>query len=104
MQYEGKIIFIGDVETVWQHNLQKRTVVLEEVTEREYKWGIAFDLFKDKTSLIDEFHVGDIIKVSLNLRANYSEKTDRYYNSISAWRIEPVEGGPVDPQEEDLPF
>gem|GEM_PF-3499954 len=37
MQYEGKITYIGDVETVGQNNLQKRTVVLEEYTDREFK-------------------------------------------------------------------
>jgi hypothetical protein len=37
MQYEGKIIYIGDVETVGQNALQKRTVVLEEHSDKEYK-------------------------------------------------------------------
>ena len=35
MQYEGTITFIGEIETVGQNALQKRTVVLEEVTDRE---------------------------------------------------------------------
>lgn len=105
MQYEGKIIFIGEVETVGQNALQKRTVVLEEVTDRDFKWGISFDLIKDKVNLIDSFHVGDVVKVSLNFRTNYSENTNRYYTSISAWRIDGVNGGsaPMDAND-DLPF
>jgi hypothetical protein len=110
MQYEGKITYIGDVETVGQNNLQKRTVVLEEYTDREFKWGIAFDLIKDKVDLIDQFKVGDFVKVSLNSRTNYSENTQRYYNSITAWRIDALQvtasssAAPASAQEDDLPF
>lgn len=104
MQYEGKIIHIGEVITVGQNDLEKRTIVLEEVTDREYPWGIAFDLLKDKTSLIDPFKEGDVVKVSLNFRANYSDKADRYFNNITAWRIDGVNGGSSDEQEDDLPF
>ena len=105
MQYEGTITFISDIETVGQNALQKRTVVLEELTDREFKWGLAFDLIKDKVNLIDSFHVGDTVKVSLNFRTNYSENTQRYYTSISAWRIDGMNGGSSNAgQDDDLPF
>ena len=105
MKYEGTITFIGEIETVGQNALQKRTVVLEEVTDREFKWGLAFDLIKDKVNLIDPFHVGDTVKVSLNFRTNYSENTQRYYTSISAWRIDGMNGGAwSSAQDDDLPF
>lgn len=105
MQYEGKIIHIGDVETVGQNALQKRSVVLEEHTDKEYKWGISFDLIKDKVELINSFKVGDLVKVSLNFRTNYSENTQRYYTSISAWRIDGLSGSNnSSAQDDDLPF
>ncbi len=105
MQYEGKITHISDVVTVGQNNLEKRTVVLEEITDREFKGSIAFDLIKDKTNLIDPFKVDDIVKVSLNFRTNYSEKADRYFTSISGWRIDAVSGASSsDNGDEDLPF
>jgi len=105
MQYEGKIIHIGEVETVGQNALQKRTVVLEEYTDREYKWGISFDLIKDKVDLINSFKVGDLVKVSLNFRTNYSENTQRYYTSISAWRIDGLSWSTnSSAQDDDLPF
>lgn len=107
MQYEGKIIFIGNVETVGQNGLQKRTFVLEEHTDKEYKWWIAIDLIKDKVDMINAFKVGDIVKVSLNFRTNYSENTQKYYNSISAWRIDGVSGSSDNnssSNDDDLPF
>ena len=105
MQYEGKIIYIWDIETVGQNNLQKRTFVLEENTDREYKGGMAVDLIKDKVDLISPFKMGDTVKVSLNFRANYSENTKRYYNGITAWRIDGVgTNGDSSTQDDDLPF
>ena len=50
MEYTGKIINIGEIQTVGQNWLQKRTVVLEESTDKDYKGGIAFDLIKDKVN------------------------------------------------------
>lgn len=105
MNYTWKITFISDIQTVGQNWLQKRTVVLEEATDKDYKWGIAFDLIKDKVNLIDGFKVGDTVDVSLNFRTNYSEKTKAYYNSINAWSIKRVSWGSVmEDTDWDLPF
>ena len=103
MQYEGKIIHIGEVETVGQNSMEKRTVVLEEHTDREYKGGISFDLVKDKVGLINSFKVGDVVKASLNFRTNYSENTQKYYTSISAWRIDGISSAQTD-DDEETPF
>jgi len=105
MTYTWIIINIGAIQTVGQNWLQKRTVVLEESTDKDYKWGIAFDLIKDKVNLIDGFTVGDTVDVSLNFRTNYSEKTKAYYNSINAWSIKKVKWDSVDVDIDDImPF
>lgn len=107
MQYEGKIVHIGDIETVGQNGLQKRTFVLEENSDKEYKWGIAVDLIKDKVDMINSFKVGDLVRVSLNFRTNYSENTQRYYNSITAWKIDGMAASSSNAsssQDDDLPF
>ena len=90
MNYEWTIKFIGDVETVGSNGLQKRTFVLEEVSEKEYKGSIAIDLIKEKVNSLNEYKVGDTVKAELNLRTNYSDNTRKYYNSITAWKIERV--------------
>lgn len=87
MEYTGKIIKIWAIETVGKNAIEKRTVVIEEVNDKDYKWGIAFDLIKDKTKLIDWYKVGDVVTVSLNFKTNYYEVKDTYYNSITAWKI-----------------
>ncbi len=105
MTYNWIIINISDISIVGQNWLQKRTVVLEEATDKDYKWGIAFDLIKDKVNLIDGFKVGDTVEVSLNFRTNYSEKTKNYYNSINAWSIKRVGTSTTDVNTDDImPF
>ena len=106
MNYKWKIVFIGEIQTVWQNSLQKRTVVLEEVTDKDYKWGIAFDLIKDKVNLIDNFNLWDTVDVSLNFKA--SEYNGRYFTNINAWKITAVtewNGNHAFPEDDwDLPF
>jgi len=87
MEYTWTIIKIGKIETVGKSAMEKRTVVLEEVTDKEFKWGIVFDLIKERTKLIDWYHVGDTITVSLNFKTSYYQVKDTYYNSITAWKI-----------------
>lgn len=87
---EGKIIAIGALEHVGQNNLPKRTFVLEEVTDKEWKWWVAIDLLKERTSLVDECQVWDHVKVAVNFRAN--QYNNKRYNSISAWRIDKLNG------------
>jgi len=87
MEYTWTIIKIWAIETVGKNAIEKRTVVIEEVNDKVYKGGIAFDLIKDKTKLIDWYKVGDVVTVSLNFKTNYYEVKDTYYNSITAWKI-----------------
>ena len=103
MNYTWKITFISDIQTVGQNWLQKRTVILEEATDKDYKWGIAFDLIKDKVNLIDWFKVWDTVEVSLNFRA--TESNGRWFTNINAWSIKKVKWDSVDVDIEDImPF
>ena len=86
MKYEGVITHITDIEKIWENQIEKRTVVLEENSDREYKGWLVFDLWGEKVALIDPYKVGDVVTVSLNTKTR--EYNGRRYNSISAWRIE----------------
>ena len=104
MIYEGKITFIGAEEKVGKNEIPKLTFVLEEITDREYKGWVAVDLLKDKTELIKSYKVGDAVKVSLNVRCN--EYNGKYYNSITARKVEPSDGSAAGWADggDDLPF
>lgn len=114
MQYEGKITTLLAKELVGANQLPKRTLVLEEITDKEWKGWLVVDFLKEKVDLLDEFAVGDQVRVSLNTRA--SEYNGRRYNNITCRRIEKIWGeqaasspdAPAAPAtqeyEDELPF
>lgn len=89
MEFYGKVLSISPIEKIGEKQLDKLSVVLEEVTDKEYKASVAVDLFGEKVNLINGVKAGDNITAHLNLRANESKKEPgKYFNSISAWRID----------------
>lgn len=97
MEYEGKIISMLDKQLVWANSLPKRSIVLEEITDKERKGGLVVDFLKEKVDLLDEFSLGDQVKVSINTKA--SEYNGRRYNNITGWRIEKVGGAQSAPEQ-----
>jgi len=81
----GKLKVAMDEQT-FASGFSKREFVV--TTNEQYPQDIKLELIKDKCSLIDKFEVGQDIKVSFNLRGNFYEPKNAYYNSLQAWRIE----------------
>jgi CobQ-like glutamine amidotransferase family enzyme len=121
MEVNGKIIVIGETETIGAKDFKKRLLVVQ--TDEQYPQSIPVEFTQDKTNLLDKFKVNDLVKVSINLRG--SEWKGKYYANIQGWRIDKVDlleidnmpnrqkpytGEPINnalPQEEelnDLPF
>lgn len=90
MQYEGKITTMLAKELVGANQLPKRTIVLEEITDKEWKGWLVVDFLKEKVDMLDEFKVGEQVRVSINTRA--SEYNWRRYNNVTGWRIEKLGG------------
>ena len=89
MQYTGTVKFIGPKETIGVNALEKQTIVLEEETDREFKGGLAVDFFKEKTELLNDIKIGDMITVYINTRVNESKtQAGRFFNSITGRRLE----------------
>lgn len=79
--------------------------MIEENENKDYKSSLAIDLIKDRVDLADDMKVGDVVQVSVNFRAN--EYKGKYYNSITAWRIDTTGAGSsanTTADEDDLPF
>jgi len=107
MEFEGIITQLGKAEEIWDKGFKKLSFVVEEISEREYKSSMSVELFNDKIDLIWDYKVGDSVKLSLNFRAR--EYNGRWFNSISAWRIEAMGAAPAAKAEtavkdDDLPF
>ncbi|SDS42287.1 protein of unknown function [Polaribacter sp. KT25b] len=122
MEVIGKVKIIGDVQTFGTGGFRKRDLVV--TTDDQYPQMISIEFHQDKTDLLNNYKVGQDVKVSINLRGREwinPEGQARYFNSIVGWRIENLSQGtssqsvpPVDKFEsassvsdeepDDLPF
>lgn len=125
MEIEGTIKLIDETKTYGSNGFRKREVVV--TTDEQYPQHILVEFIQDKTDLLDNFKVGQPVKISINLRGREwtnPQGETKYFNSIQGWRIESVqqqEGSgdmpPVPPMEafepaedlkeedyDDLPF
>ncbi|OON69344.1 DUF3127 domain-containing protein [Hymenobacter sp. CRA2] len=95
MAYEatGRLHDIMDEQQV-SEKFRKREFVLE-VVDGQYPEHIKFQLVQDKTALIDQYKIGDEVRVQFNLRGRGFNKNGQmlYFTNLEAWRIEPASGG-----------
>lgn len=107
MEIEGKIKLVGETQTFGSNGFRKREVVL--TTEEQYPQHIMVEFVQDKTDLLNNFNVGQPVKISINLRGREWTNPQgevKYFNSIQGWRIEgsqaqqPVQGIPPAPPAE----
>lgn len=87
----GKIIHIGETETVGSAGTFKKRLVVVETSE-QYAQKIPVDFVQDKTSMLDKFKIGDSVNVSINIRGN--EYNGKYYCSLNGWRISKITDSP----------
>lgn len=115
MELSGKIKVIFDIKEI-NANMSKREFVI--TTDERYPADILFETFNEKTSILQPFKAGDVVKVSFDIRGK--EYNGRYYNNLRAWKIDragvesqsppPMDTPPPlpplddDPITDDLPF
>ncbi|MEO6904454.1 MAG: DUF3127 domain-containing protein [Bacteroidia bacterium] len=69
---------------------KKRDFVLTD-NSSQYPQHISFQLTQDKCNIIDQYNIGDEIKVHFNLRGREwtsPQNEIKYFNTLEAWRIE----------------
>ncbi len=96
MDVQGKIKVIEEVQSIGNNGFLKRGVVL--TTDEQYPQHIHIEFVQDKTELLNNFSVGQDVKVSINLRGREwinPQGEAKYFNSIQGWRIESVQGAGV---------
>lgn len=113
MELTGKIKLKGEAKTFGTNGFRKRELVI--TTEEQYPQHILLEFVQDKCDLLSpNFKVGDTVKIGINLRGREwinPEGETKYFNSITGWRIEKVEGQqkqdfePIPTEDkDDLPF
>lgn len=92
MEIQGKIKLIDETKTYGSNGFRKRELVI--TTEEQYPQHILVEFVQDKTELLNNFQVGQNVKVSINLRGREwvnPQGETKYFNSIQGWRIENME-------------
>lgn len=90
MEVTGKIKLINETKTFGQ-NFNKRDIVV--TTDEQYPQMILIEFVQDKCDLLNNFKLGQYVKVSINLRGREwinPQGEAKYFNSIQGWRIESI--------------
>jgi hypothetical protein len=88
MEVTGKIKVVNPEQQV-SASFRKREVVV--TTEEQYPQHILIEFTQDKCDLLNNYNIGEPVKVSINLRGREwvnPQGETRYFNSIQGWRIE----------------
>lgn len=114
MEVIGKIKVINPTQNV-SASFKKRELVV--VTEEQYPQSILIEFAQDKCDLLNNYQVGQNVKVGINLRGREwvnPQGETKYFNQIQGWRIEkedesnptskPTSTQQVADSEDNLPF
>ena len=99
MEVLGKIKVLNTEQQV-SASFRKRELVV--TTEEQYPQHIMIEFTQDKCDILNNYKVGDQVKVSINIRGREwvsPQGETKYFNSIQGWRIEKLqaEGPQVGP-------
>jgi Domain of unknown function (DUF3127) len=94
MEVTGTLKVKFDTQKV-SDRFSKREFVLTTEATSPYPQQVSFQLTQDKCSLLDQYNVGDEIKIQFNLRGREwnGPQGIKYFNTLEAWRMEKVSGG-----------
>ena len=92
MEVSGRIKMIDETKSFGGNGFRKREVVV--TTEEQYPQHIMIEFTQDKCDLLNNYRVGEPVKVSINLRGREwvnPQGETKYFNSIQGWRIEKLQ-------------
>ena len=96
MEIQGKIIVLNDTETIGTKDFKKRLVVIQ--TDEQYPQTIPVEFTQDKTSVLNFYKVGDLVKIGINIRG--SEWKGRYFANINGWNIDKIDSTSLSAQQQ----
>ncbi|HLP29242.1 MAG: DUF3127 domain-containing protein [Ignavibacteria bacterium] len=89
----GTMHVVMDTQQV-KDTFKKREFVIE-MQDGNYPQHIKFQVTQDRCALLDNFKVGQQVKVLFNLRGRPFQNREGqtvYFTNLEAWRIEPATG------------
>ncbi len=104
MEVTGKIKMIDQTKEVGSAGFKKRDVVV--TTDEQYPQSILVQFVQDKCDLLNNFQVGDTVKIDINLRGREwvnPQGETVYFNTIQGWRIGKVQVETASAQPAPMP-
>lgn len=104
MEIQGKVKLVGETQTFGSNGFRKRELVV--TTEEQYPQHILVEFVQDKSDLLNNYQVGQQVKVSINLRGREwvnPQGETKYFNSIQGWRIENLQQAQGSPEMPPVP-
>ncbi|NAS12660.1 DUF3127 domain-containing protein [Poritiphilus flavus] len=101
MELQGTIKLIDETKTYGNNGFRKREMVI--TTEEQYPQHILIEFIQDKCDLLNNYKVGEPVKISINIRGREWTNPQgevKYFNSIQGWRIEKLQESGT---EENMP-
>ncbi|OCB76888.1 DUF3127 domain-containing protein [Flavobacterium crassostreae] len=98
MEVTGKIKVVNPEQQI-SASFKKRELVV--TTEEQYPQHIMIEFTQDKCDLLNNYTIGEPVKVSINLRGREwvnPQGETKYFNSIQGWRIEKLVNEQPTPQ------
>lgn len=92
MEVQGTVKLIGETQTFGSNGFRKREIVV--TTQEQYPQHLMIEFIQDKTDLLNNYQVGQNVKISINLRGREwvnPQGETKYFNSIQGWRIESLD-------------
>jgi hypothetical protein len=120
MEVTGRIKGLNETKEFGSNGFKKREIVI--TTEEQYPQHLLIEFTQDKCDLLNNFAVGQEVKININLRGREwinPEGVTKYFNSFQGWEIEnlnnsvatsnsipePIDTNFLDEDDEtDLPF
>jgi hypothetical protein len=104
MEVTGKIKMIDQTKEVGSAGFKKRDVVV--TTDEQYPQHILVQFVQDKCDLLNNFQVGESVKIDINLRGREwtnPQGETVYFNTIQGWRIAKAQAETAAPQAPPMP-
>ena len=92
MEVTGRVKMIDTTKEVGSAGFKKRDIVV--TTDEQYPQQILVQFVQDKCDLLNNYVVGDNVKIDINLRGREwtnAQGETVYFNTIQGWRIGKVQ-------------
>jgi hypothetical protein len=105
MEVLGRVRMVDQTKEVGTSGFKKRDIVV--TTDEQYPQHILVQFVQDKCELLNNYQVGDNVKIDVNLRGREwvnPQGETVYFNTIQGWRISKVQAeAPSAPQMPPMP-